>query len=134
LTVSDALTIPSRTTAIDDARRWVSAHLREGGAADDTVWAVELALTEALANVDRHAYGGDENREIRLELELDDDRLELRIHHTGEPFDPASYVPPDLEAAPPPSGYGIHLLGELLDEVVFEDTEMRLVKRLKERG
>jgi len=131
--VSDTLTIASRTTAIDDARRWASGHLAPAGASADAIWAVELALTEALANVIEHGYGGDESKRIDLSLELHFDRLELEIVDFGEPFDPAGYLPPDLDAARA-GGYGVHLIEQLMDEVdrtpvPDRGTRLRLVKR-----
>jgi anti-sigma regulatory factor (Ser/Thr protein kinase) len=129
---SATLTIPSRVAAIDDARRWVSGHL--AGRDEEDVWKVELALTEALSNVIRHAYGGDETREVELALRLDGDRLELEIAHEGEPFDRAGYSPPDLDAVGT-GGYGLFLIEELVDEVDFEGTRLRMVKcRWKEQG
>ena len=133
MSVSDRLTLPSRTTAIDDARRWASGHLERAGASAEAVWAVELVLTEALSNIVRHAYGGDEGQVIELELDLDDERVELVIVHFGEPFDPSTYSPPDLDAVPT-GGYGVLLINELMDEVRRETTADRgtrvtLVKR-----
>jgi len=130
---SDTLTIPSRTTAIDDARRWVSGHLEPAGASTAATWAVEMALTEALANVMAHGYGGDESRSIHLSLQLHADRLELEIVDFGEPFDEAAYTAPDLSEARA-GGYGVHLIRELMDEVERTatpdgETRLRLVKR-----
>ena len=137
--VSDRFAMSSTTPAIDDARVWVSAHLRADGASADTIWEVELALTEALSNVIRHAYAGRENGKIELELQLDSERLELEIVHYGEPFDAASYRPPDLDALGA-GGYGLHLIAQLMDEVEQGDaagqgTCLRLVKhRRRERA
>lgn len=117
MTESATLTVRSSTEAIDEARLWLSGHLRAGGASADAVWALELALTEALSNVARHAYGGDATRTVELALRLSDERVELDIVHFGVPFDPEAYQPPALER-PSGSGYGVHLMGELMDDVV----------------
>lgn len=129
--VSDSLTIPSRITAIDEARRWATAHL--AGASRDAVWAIEMVLTEALSNVMRHAYAGDEEQLVELTLEVCDEQVVLEIVDLGEPFDPRRYTPPDLDASPT-GGYGVHLIGELMDEVDRapagdRGTRLRLVKR-----
>lgn len=130
--LSESLAIASRTREIDDVRAWVTGHLRLRGASDDFVWEVELALTEALANVMRHAYRGAETERVELALRLDDERIELEIVHYGEPFDPAGYREPDFDAAPT-GGYGLHLIGQLMDEVEQKETpgggtRLRLVK------
>ncbi len=131
--VSSALEIPSRLAAIDDARIWMTGHLRDAGASDDLVWECELALTEVLSNVIRHAYGGDESRSIALSLRLREQELEVDVLHDGVAFSNEGYREPDLDAAPV-GGYGLHLIRELMDE--FEQVEgpgsstrLRLTKR-----
>ena len=114
--VSARFEIPSRAPAIDDARVWMTGHLRAAGASDDFVWECELALTEALSNVIRHAYKGDTGRRVELALQVDAERLEIEIVHHGEPFAPEAYREPDLDAAAP-GGYGLHLIRQLMDEV-----------------
>jgi serine/threonine-protein kinase RsbW len=126
------LVIESRADAIDDARRWVSGQLETAGVGEGDLWAVELALTEALSNVIRHAYRGESSREIRLASSFVDGRLELRIVHWGEPFEPANYRRPDLDSTQP-GGYGVHLIELLMDEVESRDmpgggTQITLVK------
>jgi serine/threonine-protein kinase RsbW len=126
------LVIDSNADAIDVARRWVSSQLQPAGVGEVDLWAVELALTEALSNVIRHAYGGEASRQIRLESAFADGRLELRIVHWGEPFERASYTPPDLDA-PSSGGYGVHLIELLMDEVERREvagggTQITLVK------
>lgn len=135
---SDTLTIDSRTAAIDDVRTWVGGYLAPAGASPEAVWAIEMALTEALANVIAHAYDGDESKPIQLCLELHADRCEIEIVDFGAPFDEATYTPPDLTEAQT-GGYGVHLIGELMDEVertAIPDggTRLRLVKRRWKEG
>ena len=131
--VSASFEIPSRTPAIDDARVWMSGHLRAAGASADLVWECELALTEALSNVIRHAYKGDGSRRVELALHVRDDQVTVEIVHHGEPFDPEAYRRPDLDAAAP-GGYGLHLIRRLMDNVEQTEapgsgTRIRLTKR-----
>ena len=126
------LTIASRTEAIDDARRWVSGLLQAAGVGESDMWAVELAVTEALSNVIRHAYGGEESHEIRLASAHTDERFEVTIVHWGKRFEAERYTPPDLDTAPQ-GGYGLYLIEQLMDEVERRDapggaTEITLVK------
>ena len=69
-TPPESLTIASRRECIDEARHWVSAHARAAGFGPEATGEIELALTEALANVIEHGYGGDESREIALSVAL----------------------------------------------------------------
>jgi serine/threonine-protein kinase RsbW len=130
--VARTLTIPSRLEAIDDARAWAGGQAREAGVAEDDVFALELAMTEAISNVIRHAYGGDSGREVELELIVDAERLELVVTDGGEPFDAGDARRRDLED-PGEGGYGLHLIEELMDEVRREPfaggTRTHLVRR-----
>lgn len=106
----------SRLECIDDARRWAGGHVRAAGIAEDAVFELELAMTEALSNVIRHAYQGEGTHTIDLSLTIDDRRLELSLHDRGRPFDESAYRPPDLDA-PGEGNYGVHLMEQLVDEV-----------------
>ena len=110
----------------------MTGHLRAVGASDDLVWECELALTEALSNVIRHAYGGDEGRRIALALLVQDGLLQVDIVHQGEAFSPEGYLEPDLDAAHT-GGYGLHLIRQLMDDVQQAEepggTRLRLTKR-----
>lgn len=134
--VSETYALPTRTTAIDGARRWASEHARQAQVSADAIFELELAMTEALSNVIRHAYGGDEGQRVDLRLLIDEHRVELSLRDRGVPFDTAAYVPPDLDA-PGAGGYGVRLIAELVDEV-HRDTPpdggnvLRLVKYRKE--
>ncbi|MFQ5854657.1 MAG: ATP-binding protein [Anaerolineae bacterium] len=128
----DTLVIQSRPGRIADARQWAAQQTRAAGFGEDAVFAVELALGEALANVVEHAYDGDEAQEIRLTLVVDGEKLCLTIRDYGRKFDQASYTPPDLDV-PAEGGYGVYLMHELMDEVTYdssppEGTRLSLVK------
>lgn len=117
--IREALIIKSQLDRIPEARHWAARQARIAGFGEEAVSAVELALTEALANVVKHAYGGDEDQEIRLCLVIDDEKLSLTIRDFGRRFDPASYSPPDLNV-PAEGGYGVYLMHQLMDEVTYD--------------
>jgi serine/threonine-protein kinase RsbW len=135
--IHETFAIPTEVAAIDDARRWASAHARSAAVDDVAISEVELAMTEALANVIGHSYEGRQGEELLLSLEIDDSRLVLGIRDRGRPFDPASYQPPDLDN-PSEGGYGIFLIEELMDEVSrrplqYGGTLVELVRYRKEQ-
>src|SRR5947209_9174609 len=82
------LRIPAKAEYITLCRLALTglAQLREIG--DDTMADLKLALTEAVSNSVRHAYGpnGDGHVEITYELKLD--RLGIEVIDDGEGFDP----------------------------------------------
>lgn len=129
---AETLTIPSRLEAIDGARLWAATRARAAGFDHEAVAALEVAMTEALSNVILHAYGGATDQEIGLELAIDGEKLSLTVSDRGRPFDYESYTPPDLEE-PAPGGYGVHLIDELMDNVVCDShpgggTRLTLIK------
>jgi anti-sigma regulatory factor (Ser/Thr protein kinase) len=100
------------------ARRWLTEHALAAGFPEDETGRVGLALSEACANVIEHAYGGQPGHDVDLELDVNAERLVVSIKDTGRPFDPASYRPPDLSRACE-SGYGVHLMRSIMDEVRY---------------
>jgi serine/threonine-protein kinase RsbW len=118
----DTITITSQVERIDDARRWVTNHVRAAGVDDDAIFELELALTEALANIVAHAYSGEPHHEIRLGVTVGDDRIEVSVRDWGRQFDRAQYKSRDLDD-PGEGGYGVYLIDELMDEVGREPQE-----------
>ncbi len=135
---SESLSLPSRLACIGRARKWVRGHAEAAGFGEEETWAIELALAEALSNVIRHGYGGDPGQRIDLTIEIDADKLSISVRDYARAFDPRSIVTRDL-GPPGPGGYGLHLIGELMDDVNRDTssgngTVLRLVKhRRKER-
>ena len=126
------LALDSRVPEIARARHWVSEHARAAGFSDAEVRNVGLAVSEACANVIRHAYNGEPDHPILLHLVADETRLELWIRDRGTKFDPEAYQPPDLDE-PHEGGYGVFIIHSLMDEVEYdtsasEGTTLRLVK------
>ena len=91
---------------------------------------------EACANIHRHAYQGQRDGRIDLELESDDTRMQVRIRDYGIRFDPSAYAPPDLGVASE-GGYGLFLMKALTDRLKFlaqtAGTEVVLEKYLPGR-
>ena len=116
------LVIESQLDQVGKARQWAAKLARKAGFDNEAVFALELALSEALANVIRHAYQGAGNREIRLSLAFDDEKLRLAIRDFGKKFDLTNYRPPDL-SRPHEGGYGIYLMHELMDEVHYDTSQ-----------
>jgi anti-sigma regulatory factor (Ser/Thr protein kinase) len=110
------LAIPARLAAIDDARTWAASHARAAGLDDDALADLELALTEALANVIRHGHRGEGTGLIDLAVAVLDDRIEVSLLDRA-PLFVASDVPPrDLDQVSE-GGYGLALIELLMDEV-----------------
>jgi serine/threonine-protein kinase RsbW len=77
------------------------------------VFAVELCLEEAVANIIMHGGPKDDRLEIAIELEDDGGTLIARIEDTGCEFDPTQFPPLSVAKSLQEAkvgDYGIHLM------------------------
>ena len=103
--------------------------------------AVVLAVDEALTNIIRHAYSGEEGRPIqvsfrRIEAPQDGRQrrgLEIVLEDRGKKVDQATLCGRCLEEVRP-GGLGLHFIKECMDTVEFRrkvgKNQLRLVKLL----
>ena len=106
--------------------------------------AVVLAVDEALTNIIKHAYGGDQGRPIRASfrrIELPQDgkqrkALEIVLEDRGKKIDRAKWCGRPLEEVRP-GGLGLHFISECMDAVEFRrkfgKNHLRLIKLLDVR-
>ena len=127
------LVVPSDPRFLSIARTAVSEVSAICGLSEESCQRVTLAVDEALANVIRHAYKNRHDREIELDCQASSDRLVFRLFDQGEPPDPASICGHPLNDVSL-SGRGTHLIGAIMDEMSYKQTqginELRLVKIL----
>lgn len=101
------------------ARAFVRSVCQDGSNApldDDGIAQLELAVTEACSNIVKHAYRGRSDQWIHLEAEVFPSRVAIRLHHLGDPLDPAKVAPPRLDGSEE-SGFGLYLMNHSVDEV-----------------
>ncbi len=115
----DSLVISSHIDAITDARHWAAEHARKSGFSREAVFAIELAIGEAVTNIIRHAYQEQPNHKIHLSLTIDKIQFKVTIVDFGRKFDPDSHHPPNLDT-PHEGGYGIYLIKKVMDEVHYD--------------
>ena len=133
--VTRVATYASDPLRLREARRWIGGLVLEAGFTSVEAHDLAVAFSEACANVHRHAYAGRRDGRVGVHVAIDGTCAVLTLDHDGEPFDPASYAPPDLRR-PAESGYGLYLISSLVDEVSFGETatggRIVLVKRRRE--
>lgn len=127
-----ACEMPTRLRCIDDVREWALAHGRDAGLDEEALFAIQIAVSEALSNVVRHSFRGEGHHHVPVALDIDDAEVRVVIRDRGEPFDATRYRRPDLDE-PGTGGYGIHLIHEVMDDVIRENTHdgtlITLIKR-----
>jgi len=126
------LVIESRIDQVARARQWLIEQARAAGVSERQIRELGLVVSEACANVIKHAYQRELGHSITLQLDIDQSKVVLCIRDHGEPFDPDSYTPPNLDE-PREGGYGIFIIRSLMDEVHYdtscdEGTILTLVK------
>jgi PAS domain S-box-containing protein len=97
----------------------------------DFAYQLELAASEIVTNLIRHAYRSSSG-EVRGQIVLLPDRIEVNLLDTGESFDPRQ-VPEPKEGEAREGGYGLAIARQLTDELIYtpgtpEGNRWRLVK------
>ena len=89
------------------------SHVRDIG--DETLAELKLALTEAVSNSVRHAYGPNGQGHVDVTYELAPDRLGIEVVDDGEGFDPDEA--PAFEGGElSEGGLGIAIIRSIADE------------------
>ncbi|MBN1103404.1 MAG: SpoIIE family protein phosphatase [Deltaproteobacteria bacterium] len=89
---------------------------------EEKAWMFQLAVNEAVVNIIKHAYDDRPGRRIRMEAEVFPDRISFTLRHWGKAFDRTSVRPPRFDGSEE-SGYGVFLIEECVDEVVYSQDE-----------
>lgn len=129
--VAISLQLPRDQVSVPLIRHMVANTLREVGAVDDDVSAVEIAVSEAAGNVIRHSGAGDA---YDVEVTIGPQLVELRVIDIGRGFDSES-IHSDAEDLSAESGRGMALMHALVDQATFASapergTVVHLVKAL----
>ena len=130
LEVNLTLCLPRDTQTVPLVRHLVGATLNEFGVTGECRGDVELAVTEACANVLDHSRGDDE---YEVKVAVDQQRCQIRVVDRGHGFDFSTLTgesDPDSER-----GRGVQLMQTLVDNIHFESepeagTVVHLVKQL----
>jgi anti-sigma regulatory factor (Ser/Thr protein kinase) len=127
------LVIPADPGAIPTVTDGVRQILEGKGWQESEITSVELALQEALANGIRHGCSGDPSRKVQCVVAVDQQgEMTVVVRDPGQGFDAACVPNPlDPENVLKPSGRGVYLINQLMDEVSYTDggREVQMRKR-----
>jgi anti-sigma regulatory factor (Ser/Thr protein kinase) len=123
---------------LSGAREMVAAIARRIGFSEEGCGQIALAIDEALCNVMRHGYEGQTDRPIWISVWPAADNggasgIHIVVEDEARQIDPSQIRSRDLDEVRP-GGLGVHIIREIMDEVVYEKREpvgMRLT--LKKR-
>lgn len=132
------VTLAADRNAIDAVVQSIMEVVRKTGCATGKEEAIELALSEALANAVIHGAKGDPKKIVECDVACDETRgLLVVVRDPGPGFDPAKIPSPVVgENIYSNHGRGIFLINQLMDEVQFHKngTEIHMVKRTAAPG
>jgi len=100
---------------------------------------VVMAVDEACQNVIRHAYRGDPDGVIELEVRRAEDELQIAVRDFAPSVDPTRIRPRPLEELRP-GGLGTHLIRSAMDHTEYckplsgPGNLLRMVKKLASSG
>ena len=86
------------------------------------IFAIKLALEEALVNAIKHGNQMDPAKSVRVSYAVQSDRFDIRISDEGPGFDPDDVPDPTApENLERPCGRGLLLIRHYMSEVTFQD-------------
>jgi serine/threonine-protein kinase RsbW len=125
-----SLCLPRDAASVPVARRILGGALNAVGVSEDCRSDIQLALTEACANVVVHARAADT---YQVAIVLGSEHCQIEVIDDGSGFDPAD-VPP-ASAPSDESGRGLHIIRSIADRFDLSRREpaglvLRFMKRL----
>lgn len=133
LVVQLRVTLAADRSAIDPVVQNVMGIVKNLKCAEGREDAVELALTEALANAVVHGAKSDPTKIVECDVACDEVKgILIIVRDPGNGFDPRSIPDPCVgENIYSGHGRGIYLINQLMDEVRFNHngTEIRMLKK-----
>lgn len=130
-----SLRIPAKPEYITLCRLALTGLAQVRAIGDDAMADLKLALTEAVSNSVRHAYGPDGDGHVEITYELQPDALGIEVVDDGAGFDPdeaPSFDGDELSEG----GLGIAIISSIADEFQIRSkpgergSRLRFVKKL----
>ena len=110
---------------LNEARRVqaeIETALRDVQFTDHDIFAIKLALEEALVNAIKHGNRLDRAKAVRVAYRVTADRFDVQITDEGPGFDPADVPDPTApENLERPCGRGLLLMRHYMTEVTYAD-------------
>jgi serine/threonine-protein kinase RsbW len=114
------ITIPSDTSAGHEVQERIIGLLEERGYSMRDVFAVRLALEEALVNAIKHGNQLDPDKTVRVHAHVGPDRVYVEIEDQGPGYNPEDVPDPTLdENIERASGRGLMLIKSFMTKVDF---------------
>lgn len=114
-------TIPSELDAAERIQDRIIALVEEHGYTARDVFGMRLALEEAIVNAIKHGNRMDADKSVRIQCEVDQSRVYVRVEDQGPGFDPEEIPDPTAaENLEKPGGRGIMLMRAFMTRVEYQ--------------
>lgn len=125
-------TIQASTRNLSDVRNFVAQHATSHGFDKQKIADIRLAVDEAITNIIKHAYNGDENHTIEIQISFKKDRICIELLDTGTTFNISTFPEPNIKEKikqKKRGGMGVYLIHSLMDDVSYgrEDDANKMV-------
>jgi len=125
--ISCTMNVGSTLTASEAVCHLIMAMLDESGFSKEDIFAVHLALEEALINAIRHGNEMDPDKEVKVSYSVDPEKFEVWIEDEGTGFDPNSVPDPRCgDNLYKPNGRGLLLMRSYMDVVEHDQRGNRV--------
>lgn len=139
-TLTQDITVPNTTASLEPVRRMVNEFLRESPFDDRNRRLLVLAIDETVTSNIRYSEAMGRNGTTRVSLDLNEDRLLVRVEDTGQDRDPETTERFEEHLnRTRPYEIGIFLVQQIMDEIhyVFRKgfrNELELVRFVFPKG
>jgi serine/threonine-protein kinase RsbW len=120
-------TIPSKYHESQEVQDKIMRDIHRRGYNSQTVFAIKLALEEAMMNAIKHGNRQDEKKKVHIEASVDSKQTEIVVEDEGAGFVrkmvPDPTLPENLEKC---SGRGVHLIEAYMHEVEWSHGGRRI--------
>lgn len=118
-----SITIVNQISELTRLMQAVNQALAEHSLAEDTIFAVDLAIDEMVVNLMRYGYSDAAEHSIEVSLSLLEDAVVVTISDDARPFDPTCVPTPEVDIPieqRPIGGLGIHLARSVSKSMCYQ--------------
>ncbi len=128
------VTVQSTLHAAKEPEKIILKDIEKHGFNSDAIFAIKLALEEAMTNAVKHGNRGDESKFVHVRFAVSSACVVIIVRDDGPGFDPGDVPDPTTpDRLSQPNGRGIMLMNAYMDEVKYRDNG-REVYMLKKNG
>ena len=118
--VSNSIEIASILSAVEDICLKIVSELQAENFNKDDIFAVHLALEEAITNAVKHGNKMDPDKKVKIQYKITSDKVEISITDQGDGFKPDQVPDPRVgENLYKFEGRGLLLIQSFMNQVTF---------------